>query len=64
MSEWSHKGQDIIQAVSKAPHAIKRSAAYTLLGQGAMPRHIRRKLKMSHRQLKKVIRQQKREANA
>lgn len=54
---WKHvEGEDIIAQVSKAPDAIKRQAALVLLQNGANPRHIRKKLKMSDRQLKVVER--------
>jgi precorrin-6B methylase 1 len=55
---WQHNpnGEDIISQVAKAPDAVKRQAALVLLKEGAKPRHIRKKLKMSDRQLKVVER--------
>lgn len=54
--EWSHdpKGPDILEQVRKAPLAIKRQAALVLLRNGANPRHIRKKLDISDRQLRVV----------
>jgi hypothetical protein len=55
---WQHNpnGEDIISQVAKAPDAVKRQAALVLLKEGAKPRAIRKKLKMSDRQLKIVQR--------
>ena len=55
--EWKHvEGDDILSQVRNAPDAIKRQAALVLLKNGAKPRHIRKKLDMSDRQLKVVER--------
>jgi hypothetical protein len=57
MTEWKHtEGEDILAQVRTAPDAIKRQAALVLLKNGAKPRHIRRKLDMSDRQLRVVER--------
>ena len=58
MSEWKHEpsGEDIIAQVAKAPLHIKRQAALVLLRNGAKPRHIRKKLDISDRQMKVVER--------
>ncbi len=54
---WKHiEGEDIVSQVAKAPDGIKRQAALVLLKNGAKPRHIRKKLNMSDRQLKVVER--------
>lgn len=54
---WKHiEGQDIIAQVAKAPDSIKRQAALVLLQNGAKPRHIRKKLDMTDKQLKVVER--------
>jgi hypothetical protein len=54
---WKHiEGEDIVAQVAKAPDSIKRQAALVLLKNGAKPRHIRKKLNMSDRQLKVVER--------
>jgi hypothetical protein len=54
---WKHiEGQDIVSQVAKAPDGIKRQAALVLLQNGAKPRHIRKKLDMTDRQLKVVER--------
>ena len=54
---WKHvEGQDIVSQVAKASDSIKRQAALVLLQNGANPRHIRKKLKMTDRQLKVVER--------
>lgn len=56
-NDWKHvEGEDIIAQVAKAPDGIKRQAALVLLKNGAKPRHIRKKLNMSDRQLKAVER--------
>jgi hypothetical protein len=57
MKEWKPiEGEDIIAQVAKAPLAVRRQAALHLLRNGANPRHIRRKLDLSDRQLKVVER--------
>lgn len=45
----------IVDAVSKAPNHIKAQAAIYLLTNGAKPRDIRKKLKMSNRQFEKAV---------
>jgi len=57
MSTWRHtEGEDIITQLRTAPDAIKRQAALVLLQNGAEPRHIRKKIDISDRQLKMVKR--------
>lgn len=57
MSEWKHvEGEDIIAQIRNSPDSIKRQAALVLLKNGAKPRHIRKKLDLSDRQLKVVQR--------
>lgn len=54
MSEWKHdpaKG-NIIDQMRDAPDTVKHIAAVFLLGKGAKPRHIRKKLDMSDRQFR------------
>lgn len=56
-AQWKHiEGEDIIAQVRNAPDAVKRQAALVLLQNGAKPRHIRKKLDISDRQLKVVER--------
>lgn len=57
MNEWKPaEGKDIIDQVAHAPLAVRRQAALHLLKNGAHPRHIRKKLDLSDRQLKVVER--------
>lgn len=64
MKTWQHtEGEDVLEQVAKAPDSIKRQAALVLLKNGAQPRAIRKKLKMSDRQLKVVQRLYKQAVN-
>ena len=58
VKEWKHdpsKG-DIFEQIRLAPDYVKEFAAMYLMGEGAKPRHIRKKLDMSDRQLQKAER--------